>query len=139
MAGYWAFPGGSLEPGETLQQAAQREMLEETSIHVTAVEPFYVTEIVPGQGEGGTQYVLVHMLAEPVSASVGESVRAADDAMEARWMAVEAVRRMEAAMSERGRHKAGVAEAEDDGLIVPQVSDVLDRAILLYERMFAKR
>ena len=137
MAGHWAFPGGSLEPGETLQHGAQREMLEETSIRVTAVEPFYVTEILLGQGERGTQYVLVHMLAEPVSASVGEAVRAADDALEARWMAVEAVRRMEAAMSERGS-KTPVNSAEDT-LIVPHVGDVLDRAILLYERLFAKR
>ena len=52
MTGHWAFPGGSLEPGETIHHAAQREMKEETSIHVTPIEPFYVTEVLPGAGWG---------------------------------------------------------------------------------------
>jgi len=139
MSGHWAFPGGALEPGETLLHAAQREMQEETSITVTPVEPFYVTEIVPGAGEGGVQYVLVHVLGESVSEAVGAAVRAADDAVEVRWMEVEAVRRMEAAMTVRSEQAAAVSMGGKDALIVPHVTDVLDRAILLYERLFVKR
>ena len=139
LYGHWAFPGGSLEPGETIHHAAQREMREETSITVTPVEPFYVTEVMPRAGERGTQFVLVHVLAQPVSEEVGEAVRAADDAMEVRWMAVDAVRRMEVAMAERDQKGAAVSVGGEDALIVPHVTDVLDRAILLHERLFAKR
>jgi 8-oxo-dGTP diphosphatase len=37
LAGLWEFPGGKLEPGETLDQAAVRECLEETGLEVEVV------------------------------------------------------------------------------------------------------
>jgi 8-oxo-dGTP diphosphatase len=33
-AGYWEFPGGKCEPGETPEQTTIRECLEETGVHV---------------------------------------------------------------------------------------------------------
>ena len=37
LAGYWEFPGGRVEAGETPQQAAIRECLEETGLQVEVV------------------------------------------------------------------------------------------------------
>jgi 8-oxo-dGTP diphosphatase len=83
LAGEWSIPGGVLELGETLREAAVREALEETCLSVEPAELLGVFDRVLRDDSGRTlyHYVLVDFLCRRVA---GEA-HAADDADEVGW------------------------------------------------------
>ncbi len=89
LLGEWSIPGGLVELGETLRQAAERETLEETGLVVRATELLGVFDriVADSKDEKLTlyHYVLIDFLCERIS---GE-LRAAADAADARWFAPE--------------------------------------------------
>ena len=91
--GLWAIPGGSLKLGETLQEGAEREIMEETGITVRAKEPVYSFDFFERDGDGRVRfhYVIVDMMAD----YIGGEVQGADDALEARWVSPEELKDME--------------------------------------------
>jgi nucleoside triphosphatase len=42
--GEWGLPGGGIEPGETVEEAVRREILEEVGLSLQRVEPLFFTD-----------------------------------------------------------------------------------------------
>jgi ADP-ribose pyrophosphatase YjhB (NUDIX family) len=84
LEGYWALPGGHVEAGERVAEAAARELLEETGVIVDGLRQIAINEIVTRDGNGGvaSHYVLVVFRGDY---RAGEAV-AGDDAAEACWV-----------------------------------------------------
>lgn len=82
--GFWAIPGGRLELGETLKEAAEREVREETGVIIRAGNPVYTFDLIEHDDQGRIRfhYVIVDLLADYLSGSPHPR----SDACEARWI-----------------------------------------------------
>lgn len=85
-AGKWGFPGGWIDPGETITQAAVRELFEETAVRAEAQCVFNALDAFDYDHDGllRRQFVMIAVLCAWVS---GIPI-AGDDAMEAAWFPV---------------------------------------------------
>ena len=81
--GLWGYPGGRIEPGETIAAAALRELREETGVVAAAVATFTALDVIARDDAGGLRhhYVLIAVLCRW---RAGEPC-AADDALDAAW------------------------------------------------------
>ena len=83
LKGRWSIPGGLVHLGETLQEAVEREIAEETGLTVKAEAVIEVLDRIDRENERVRyHYVLVDYLC----AVVAGQARAASDADEVRWI-----------------------------------------------------
>lgn len=83
-AGLWSIPGGLVEVGEKVVEAAIREAEEETGLKVEICERLGVVDKMVKDLSGQLKYhfIIVDFLAKPISGTL----KAMDDALEAVWV-----------------------------------------------------
>ncbi|MGR8999003.1 MAG: NUDIX hydrolase [Gammaproteobacteria bacterium] len=82
--GFWSIPGGKLEPGESLAEACQREIKEETGLETEVKNIVAVAE----RRIEGFHYVIIDFLAI-LKAEANIFPVAQSDAAKARWISLE--------------------------------------------------
>ena len=87
FAGHWALPGGFVNEGERLVDAARRELREETGLEVNQLEQLY-TAGDPGRDPRGWTVSVVFLAR---LAGKRPKAVARDDAAEVRWFSMDAL------------------------------------------------
>lgn len=109
-AGRWGFPGGKIEPGETVIAAALRELDEETGVSADAVEVLTALDVIRRDGAILHHYVLIAVLCRWQK---GDGAPASD-AEEAGWFDLAQIRALEKSPDVERVAKLAMARVKDE-------------------------
>ncbi len=87
--GQWSLPGGAQELGETVFEAARREVLEECGVIIGDPMLVEVVDSIHRDGDGGVRFH--YTLVDVVAAWQSGEAKAGSDAAAVRWLALEGV------------------------------------------------
>lgn len=90
-AGYWSIPGGHVDLGEPVEEAAEREILEETGFKVKISDLAGIINKVMYDKKGKIEYhyVLINYFVEQIEGEANQPPKAQDDALEAEFVPFE--------------------------------------------------
>lgn len=90
--GVWSLPGGMVEVGETLEQAALRELAEETGIVAKLIALADWAEIIEVDKTRIKRHFVVPMF---VGTYISGTIQAGDDAGDARWFNLDEIGKLD--------------------------------------------
>ncbi|MFQ3549344.1 MAG: NUDIX hydrolase [Armatimonadota bacterium] len=90
--GKWSLPGGSVELGETLQEAVCREVFEETSLEIEIGDIAYVYDVIAGEGSKVLyHYVIICYWADVIAGNIMPG----SDAEDVMWHSIDGIDNLE--------------------------------------------
>jgi ADP-ribose pyrophosphatase YjhB (NUDIX family) len=84
-AGYWSIPGGHMDLGERVEDAAVREAFEETGFKTKVIKLAGIIDKIMYDDDGKLEYhyVLINYFVEQIEGAPNQPPKAADDALDA--------------------------------------------------------